>query len=118
MALTDATFSVGRAALWVAAVAAGDLTALRTATEDRLHQPSRLADGSPTAAVLAAWRSDPRPFGAWLSGSGPTVAALVADMATGEALGLLAEETAASAGAGESRTRVLSVDRLGVRHAD
>lgn len=114
--LADATFSVGRAALWVAAVAAGDLTLLRTATDDRLHQPSRLAGGGATAAVLAAWRDDRRVLGAWLSGSGPTVAALVADTAAGEALGQAAATVAAGEGSEGSRWRVLDVDRRGVRH--
>ena len=39
----DAVFNVGRTALLVAALAAGDVDALRTATEDRLHQDRRLA---------------------------------------------------------------------------
>ena len=71
----DAVFNVGRTALLVAALAAGDVTALRTATEDRLHQDVRLARAEPSRRALAAavaggaWCS-------WLSGSGPTVAAL------------------------------------------
>ncbi len=39
----DAAFNIGRTALLVAALAAGDVGALRTATEDRLHQDRRLA---------------------------------------------------------------------------
>lgn len=70
----DAVFNIGRVALLVAACAAGDVEALRIATQDRLHQPQRFAhsEGSRAAyeAALAngAWAS-------WLSGSGPTVAA-------------------------------------------
>ena len=71
----DAVFNVGRTALLVAALAAGDVDALRTATEDRLHQDQRfaLAPGSRRAldAALAAGA-----WCGWLSGSGPTVAAL------------------------------------------
>jgi homoserine kinase len=71
----DAVFNVGRAVLLVAALAAGDIAALRTATEDRLHQDQRLvlAPGSRQAleAALAAGA-----WCGWLSGSGPTVAAL------------------------------------------
>ena len=39
----DAVFNVGRTALLVAALAAGDATASAVATEDRLHQDRRLA---------------------------------------------------------------------------
>jgi homoserine kinase len=72
----DAVFNVGRTALLVAALAAGDVDALRTATEDRLHQDSRLARVPETrAAITAALRGGA--WAAWLSGSGPAVAALV-----------------------------------------
>ena len=39
----DAVFNVGRTALLVAALAAGEVDAMRIATEDRLHQSRRLA---------------------------------------------------------------------------
>jgi homoserine kinase len=71
----DAVFNVGRTALLVAALAAGDVSALRTATEDRLHQDQRFAraPGSrralESALAAGAWCG-------WLSGSGPTIAAL------------------------------------------
>jgi homoserine kinase len=71
----DAVFNVGRTALLVAALAAGDIGALRTATEDQLHQDVRLAMVPASARALhvmieaGAWCG-------WLSGSGPTVAAM------------------------------------------
>jgi homoserine kinase len=72
----DAAFNVGRTALLVAALSAGDVDALRVATEDRLHQDRRLARVPETRraidAALAAGA-----FAAWLSGSGPSVAAFV-----------------------------------------
>src|SRR5262245_22480138 len=75
VSFADAVFNVGRTALLVAALAAGDVSALRTATEDRLHQDQRfaLAPGSRRAleAALAAGA-----WCGWLSGSGPTIAAL------------------------------------------
>lgn len=74
--LEDATFSLARACTWVAAVASGDLAALRTACEDRLHQPGRLAARPESAAALDALLAHPEVLAAWLSGSGPTVAAL------------------------------------------
>ena len=53
----DAAFNIGRTALLVAALAAGDVGALRTATEDRLHQDRRLARAHETRlAVEAALR--------------------------------------------------------------
>ncbi len=73
----DATFNVGRAALLVAALAAGELDVLRAATEDRLHQDRRLEHAPESrAAITAALGAGA--LGAWLSGSGPTVAAFVA----------------------------------------
>ncbi len=75
--LADAAFSAARAALWVAAVATGDLAALRTACEDRLHQPGRLGARPDAAAALDRLLASPEVLAAWLSGSGPTVAALV-----------------------------------------
>jgi homoserine kinase len=73
--LTDAVFNLGRVATFVAACATGDTSALRRATEDRLHQPTRLAatpvcrEAIDAALSAGAWA-------AWLSGSGPTVAVL------------------------------------------
>ncbi len=75
VAMEDAVFNVGRTALLVAALAAGDVEALRSATQDRLHQDHRLAsveaskDALDAALQAGAWCS-------WLSGSGPTVAAM------------------------------------------
>jgi homoserine kinase len=73
--MTDAVFNIGRTALLVAALAAGDVDALRSATQDRLHQDLRLTAAAPSKEALevalaaGAWCS-------WLSGSGPTVAAM------------------------------------------
>src|SRR5690606_28102713 len=64
-------------AMLVAALASGDTAALRLATQDRLHQPTRLGtasasrDAIDSALAAGAWC-------AWLSGSGPSVAALCA----------------------------------------
>ncbi|MFI5043718.1 MAG: homoserine kinase [Acidimicrobiales bacterium] len=75
--LTDAAFNIGRTALWVAAMARGDLGALRRACEDRLHQRARLADREDSARTLERSLADPAVLGAWLSGSGPSIATLV-----------------------------------------
>ncbi len=99
----DAAFNIGRAALLVAALAAGDVGALRIATEDRLHQGRRLAGEHDTRhaidAALAAGA-----FAAWLSGSGPSAAALVEPAC--------AAEIAAALPAG-GRTRVLAIAEVG-----
>lgn len=71
----DAVFNLGRVATFVAACAAGDVAALRLATEDRLHQPHRLAQVPESATALHA-ALGAGAWAAWLSGSGPTVAAV------------------------------------------
>jgi homoserine kinase len=73
--LSDAVFNIGRTALLVAALAAGDVGALRTATQDRLHQDVRLSSVEPSRAALEA-ALDAGAWCSWLSGSGPTVAAM------------------------------------------
>ena len=57
VAFSDAVFNVGRTALLVAALVAGDVEALRWATADRLHQDQRFAAAMPARMALAAgWR--------------------------------------------------------------
>jgi homoserine kinase len=73
--LSDAVFNVGRVALLVAALAAGDTDSLRSATQDRLHQDRRLASVEPSRIALQA-AIDAGAWCSWLSGSGPTVAAM------------------------------------------
>ncbi len=73
--LDDAVFNLTRTALLVAALAAGEVDALRTATEDRLHQDVRFeaSEGSRLALQDAL---DAGAWCGWLSGSGPSIAAL------------------------------------------
>lgn len=77
VSFADAVFNVGRVSLLVAALAAGRPDALRVATVDRLHQDVRFtmvprsAEAARAAEAAGAWC-------AWLSGSGPTVAAMCA----------------------------------------
>ena len=71
----DAVFNLGRTALFVAACTTGDTGALTMAVEDRLHQPARLALVPETAAAIEAAQAAGA-WAAWLSGSGPTMAAL------------------------------------------
>ena len=68
----DAVFNVGRASLLVAALMSGDISILRTAMEDKLHQPYR-------QKLIANWeeiRKTALQAGALnmvLSGAGPTI---------------------------------------------
>ncbi|SRR5581483_10220345 len=70
----DAVFNTGRAALLIAALAAGDLAALRWAMEDRLHQPYRGAI-FPALPRLIEAALHGGAAGAALSGAGSTVLA-------------------------------------------
>ena len=72
----DAVFNVGRTALLVAALAAGDVRALSIATSDRLHQDLRFTKAPDSKAALNT-AVDAGAWCAWLSGSGPTIAAMV-----------------------------------------
>ncbi len=76
----DAAFNVGRAALAVAALASGHYEHLRTATEDRLHEPNRAAVLPALPRLVAAAR-DAGALGACLSGAGSTVIAFGDSMA-------------------------------------
>lgn len=103
VAFADAVFNIGRVAMLVGALASGDVGALRMAFEDRLHQPARLAAAAPSAAAIEAALAAGA-WGAWLSGSGPTVAAMCA---TADA-----DELAAALPA-DGHTKVLRIDHEG-----
>lgn len=72
--IADAIYNTSRSSLLVAAIAAGELSLLEIAMQDRLHQPYRAAlipgfDAVAKAAVSAG------AFSVALSGAGPTMAA-------------------------------------------
>lgn len=73
--LGDAVFNVARAALFVASMHDGRFDLLREATRDRLHQPYRAPLLPGFEAVVERALADGA-YGAFLSGSGPTVLAL------------------------------------------
>jgi homoserine kinase len=73
----DAVFNVCRTALLVAALVAGDVAALASATQDRLHQDLRFVAVAESRTALEAGLAAGAWCG-WLSGSGPTVALLTA----------------------------------------
>jgi homoserine kinase len=100
----DAVFNIGRTAMLVAACASGDVAALRAATEDRLHQAHRLERVPDSQAALDAALAAGA-WAAWLSGSGPTIAALC-DPGRGEELaGCLPDS---------GHTKLLRIDHEGV----
>jgi homoserine kinase len=101
--LDTAVFNIGRTALLVAAFAVGDLPALRVATQDRLHQEVRFATAPASRAARDA-ALDAGAWAAWLSGSGPTVAALCATASAA---------TVAAALPPEGTAKVLRIDHDG-----
>jgi homoserine kinase len=104
VAFDDAVFNVGRTALLIAALAAGEVEALRTATEDRLHQDRRLTRARDThQAIEAALAAGA--YAAWLSGSGPSAAAFVDPDRAGEIAAALPSD---------GRAAVLAIDDDGV----
>ncbi|MCY4624023.1 MAG: homoserine kinase [Chloroflexi bacterium] len=74
----DAVFNMGRAALLVNALSMGDVSLLRTATQDRLHQPARGVLFPAMARIIRA-ALDAGAVGAFLSGAGSTILALTVD---------------------------------------
>lgn len=103
VALPDAVFNIGRTALLVAAFASGDVAALRTATEDRLHQDLRFSRAPASRAALDAGLAAGAWCG-WLSGSGPTVA-LLCNPAEADRLSAALQD--------DGHVKVLEIDTLG-----
>lgn len=89
----DAVFNLGRIALLIAAIYEGRLDLLREATQDRLHQPPRLAAcevaNKAYEAALEAGAA-----AAWLSGSGPTIAIVAPEEAVSAITAVLGESGA------------------------
>ncbi len=92
----DAVYNLGHTALLVAALAAGRAEWLRGALGDRLHQPYR-AQFVPGFNRVVEAAEGAGAFGAVLSGSGPTVAAL-AEPAVAQAAGAAMRDAFSSAG--------------------
>ncbi|MCC7372556.1 MAG: homoserine kinase [Chloroflexi bacterium] len=72
-----AVFNISRSSLFVGALATGRTDLLRTATEDAIHQPPR-STIFPALPILIAAALDAGAYGAFLSGAGSSVMALVA----------------------------------------
>lgn len=82
IALADAVFNISRTAMFVTALQTGNVSLLREATRDRIHQDIRLGASPACKAALDAGLAAGAWCG-WLSGSGPTVA-LMCDPAEAE----------------------------------
>lgn len=74
----DAVFNLGRLGLLMAALYEQNAELLGWATQDRLHQPERLAAAPETKEAVDS-ALDAGAHAAWLSGSGPTVAVVVGE---------------------------------------
>jgi homoserine kinase len=94
-AKADAVFNVQRSSLLVAAFAQGRLELLKTAMQDRMHQPYRM-QACPLLAKLLPLIEEPEIAGVALSGAGPSVLVFLAEGTTP-----LAAETRVRAAAGE-----------------
>lgn len=99
----DAVENIGRTALLIGALVAGETRLLRAATHDRLHQELRLANAEPSRAALAA-ALDAGAWAAWLSGSGPSVAVMCATEAA---------VSIAAALPADGHSKILRIDRTG-----
>ncbi len=99
----DAVANIAAVANLIVGCMTGDQTALRVGCNDRLHQPTRLAAVPASAEALNAMLEHGA-LSAWLSGSGPTVAAFASRSS--------ADEIAASLDGGT--VRVLDIDTTGV----
>lgn len=76
---SDAVFNVGRAAMLVHAVETRQWHLLRHATDDRLHQPQRIAKLFPRFGPIARGALDAGAHGVFLSGAGPAIMAFATD---------------------------------------
>ncbi len=100
----DVVFNLAHVAMLVAALAAGDVDTLQVATGDRIHQDIRFAHVPDSKAALDAMRAAGAWCG-WLSGSGPTVAALCPASQ--------AETVAAACPAEGGHAKILRIDHAG-----
>jgi homoserine kinase len=95
----DAVANLARVAVGVAGLASGRTDLLRLLTEDRLHEPYR-ASVYPELPRLVAAAREAGALGAFLSGAGSTIAALVdaTDESAADRVGAAFRSTAASLG--------------------
>ena len=105
----DAVFNLGRAALLIAAFQTGRLDLLKTATEDRLHQPYR-RQMFPALPRLISAALDAGALAAFLSGAGSAVLALSRGNEAGVLLGM---QRAATRSGVSGRGVIVDISREG-----
>ena len=105
----QAVHNIGRAALLLAALQARRYDLLQIATEDVLHQPARATIFEPMYQIFQAAR-DAGAHGVYLSGGGPTIAALATERFE-EIAGAM--RAAAAARGVEASTRVCALRTKG-----
>lgn len=110
----DTVHNTGRAALFVAAMAAGRLDLLDEATNDRIHQPYRSAIFPPMFDIFAAAK-EAGAHAAWLSGAGSSIAAICSGD-TGRVVAAAMQERLAAAGH-TGRSMVTRISREGAEVA-
>ena len=105
----QAVHNIGRSAMLIAALQQRRYDLLRVATEDVLHQPARGQIFKPMYQIFQAAR-DAGALAVYLSGGGPTVAALATDGLEGVAGAM--REAAATHGI-EGQTRICAIRATG-----
>ena len=98
---------IARSTQMIIALTTGDIELLRTSMTDRLHQDQRL-EQTPKCREVMNRMIELRAISSWLSGSGPTVAAVVERDAAENIAELLSQEFL------DGHAKVLSIDRLGL----
>ena len=97
--------SIGRSSVMTAAIATSNFEAMRQSCLDDFHQPVRLAKVPESAAAIER-ALDAGACAAWLSGSGPTVAAFVESHAAQQTMQALPDS---------GHTKLLKVSQYGVQ---
>lgn len=108
----DAVFNLGRALLLAEGLRSGDRRLLRLGVDDRLHQDARLAVAPRSKAAMDAFE-ECGAVAVWLSGSGPTVAALT----TVDESAAVVERVRVAMGDHDGRVMELAIDASGARQA-
>lgn len=112
----DAVFNISRAALLVAALSSGDSGLLKTAVDDRMHQPYR-TEYIENMEEIFEKTYEAGSCGTYLSGSGPTILSIIDDDTKDFKIKM--EEYFKNSGQ-KWRCKVLTVDNVGtiVQHMD
>lgn len=109
---SDAVFNLGRVIMLAEGLRTGDHDRIRRGVEDRLHQEARLSASPMSRRALDEFVRHGA-IAAWLSGSGPTVAALTTMAESTD----LAAKVRDALGDIDGRVVELTIDSVGARQA-